>query len=133
MTRPLTLLSTASASAPYRSTFAARTLRRAAPAGRHRPRDPDEARSHRARRTGIGARRFRRAQILNLLLDLQDETGVAYLFISHDLAVVRAFADRMIVMDEGRIVETGTTEGVLAAPQAEATRVLIDAVPQLRY
>lgn len=72
-----------------------------------------------------------RAQILNLLLDLQDETGVAYLFISHDLAVVRAFADRMIVMDEGRIVENGTTEGVLAAPQAEATRVLIDAVPRL--
>jgi peptide/nickel transport system ATP-binding protein len=72
-----------------------------------------------------------RAQILNLLLDLQDETDVAYLFISHDLAVVRAFADRMIVMDEGRIVENGTTEGVLAAPQAEATRVLIDAVPRL--
>ncbi|RCW79349.1 ABC transporter ATP-binding protein [Phyllobacterium bourgognense] len=72
-----------------------------------------------------------RAQILNLLLDLQDETGVAYLFISHDLAVVRAFADRMIVMDEGRIVENGTTEGVLAAPQAEATRLLIDAVPRL--
>ncbi|WP_457300825.1 ABC transporter ATP-binding protein [Phyllobacterium sp. P5_D12] len=72
-----------------------------------------------------------RAQILNLLLDLQDETGVAYLFISHDLAVVRAFADRMIVMDEGRIVENGTTEGVLAAPLAEATRVLIDAVPRL--
>ena len=72
-----------------------------------------------------------RAQILNLLLDLQDETGVAYLFISHDLAVVRAFADRMIVMEEGRIVENGTTEAVLSAPQAEATRVLIDAVPRL--
>lgn len=72
-----------------------------------------------------------RAQILNLLLDLQDETGIVYLFISHDLAVVRAFADRMIVMDEGRIVESGATEGVLAAPQAAATRVLIDAVPRL--
>ena len=73
-----------------------------------------------------------RAQILNLLLDLQEETGVSYLFISHDLAVVRAVADRMIVLDEGRIVESGETERVLAAPQAEATRVLIDAVPRLR-
>jgi peptide/nickel transport system ATP-binding protein len=73
-----------------------------------------------------------RAQILNLLLDLQEETGVAYLFISHDLAVVRAIADRMIVMDEGRVVESGETERVLAAPQAEATRALIDAVPRLK-
>lgn len=73
-----------------------------------------------------------RAQILNLLLDLQEETGVAYLFISHDLAVVRAITDRMIVMDEGRVVESGETERVLAAPQAEATRALIDAVPRLK-
>ncbi|EJM98429.1 ATP-binding cassette domain-containing protein [Phyllobacterium sp. YR531] len=72
-----------------------------------------------------------RAQILNLLLDLQEETGVSYLFISHDLAVVRAFADRLVVMDEGRIVEQGTTEDVLANPQSNATRVLIDAVPRL--
>jgi peptide/nickel transport system ATP-binding protein len=72
-----------------------------------------------------------RAQILNLLLDLQEETGVSYLFISHDLAVVRAFADRMIVMEEGRIAETGMTEQILAAPQTEPTRVLIDAVPRL--
>jgi peptide/nickel transport system ATP-binding protein len=72
-----------------------------------------------------------RAQILNLLLDLQEETGVSYLFISHDLAVVRAFADRMIVMEEGRIAEQGNTEDVLANPQANATRILIDAVPRL--
>ncbi|ATU92410.1 ABC transporter ATP-binding protein [Phyllobacterium zundukense] len=72
-----------------------------------------------------------RAQILNLLLDLQEETGVAYLFISHDLAVVRAFADRMIVLEEGRIVESGITDEVLANPLADATRVLIDAVPRL--
>ncbi|MBZ9654295.1 ATP-binding cassette domain-containing protein [Phyllobacterium lublinensis] len=74
-----------------------------------------------------------RAQILNLLLDLQEETGTAYLFISHDLAVVRAFADRMIVMDEGRIVEAGGTEAVLANPRSQATRVLIDAVPRLMF
>ncbi len=72
-----------------------------------------------------------RAQILNLLLDLQEETGVAYLFISHDLAVVRAFADRMIVMEQGRISEEGNTEAVLANPQANATRILIEAVPRL--
>ncbi|QND54158.1 ABC transporter ATP-binding protein [Phyllobacterium sp. 628] len=73
-----------------------------------------------------------RAQILNLLLDLQEETGVAYLFISHDLAVVRAIADHMIVLDEGHIVERGLTETVLAAPQAEATKILIEAVPKLK-
>lgn len=72
-----------------------------------------------------------RAQILNLLLDLQAETRVSYLFISHDLAVVRAFANRMIVMEEGRIAEEGYTEEVLANPQANATQVLIDAVPRL--
>ena len=72
-----------------------------------------------------------RAQILNLLLDLQEERGVAYLFISHDLAVVRALADRMIVMDEGRIVESGGTEAVLVSPLSETTRSLIQAVPRL--
>jgi peptide/nickel transport system ATP-binding protein len=72
-----------------------------------------------------------RAQVLNLLLDLQEERGVAYLFISHDLAVVRAFADRMIVMDEGRIVESGGTETVLISPLSETTRSLIQAVPRL--
>ncbi|MGH6760517.1 MAG: ABC transporter ATP-binding protein [Phyllobacterium sp.] len=72
-----------------------------------------------------------RAQILNLLHDLQKETGVAYLFISHDLAVVRATAHRMAVMDQGRIVETGEPDAVLMNPQAEPTRVLVDAVPRL--
>ncbi len=72
-----------------------------------------------------------RAQILNLLLDLQEEAGNAYLFISHDLAVVRAFADEMIVLEDGRIAESGSTDTVLGDPKAEATRVLIDAVPRL--
>ena len=62
---------------------------------------------------------------------MQDETGVAYLFISHDLAVVRAFANRMVVMEEGRIVESGDTPDVLAEPKAQATRALIGAVPRL--
>ena len=73
-----------------------------------------------------------RAQILNLLMDLQDETGVAYLFISHDLAVVRAVARRVAVMDAGRIVESGDPAQVFAAPQAQATLALVRAVPQLR-
>lgn len=74
-----------------------------------------------------------RAQILNLLLDLKEQTGVAYIFISHDLAVVRAFAERLIVLDEGRIVESGDTETVLKAPKAETTRALIEAVPRLIF
>ena len=73
-----------------------------------------------------------RAQILNLLMDLQDETGVAYLLISHDLAVVRAVARRVAVMDAGRIVESGEPSQVLAAPQARATLALVQAVPRLR-
>jgi peptide/nickel transport system ATP-binding protein len=72
-----------------------------------------------------------RAQILNLLMDLQDETGVAYLFISHDLAVVRAVARRVAVMDAGRIVESGEPSQVLAAPREQATRALVRAVPRL--
>lgn len=74
-----------------------------------------------------------RAQILNLLLDLQKETGVAYLFISHDLAVVRAVAHRMAVMDQGRIVETGDPAAILAHPKTEPTRILVDAVPRLVF
>jgi peptide/nickel transport system ATP-binding protein len=73
-----------------------------------------------------------RAQILNLLMDLQDETGVAYLLISHDIAVVRAVARRVAVMDAGRIVESGESARVLAAPQAKATLAMVQAVPRLK-
>lgn len=71
-----------------------------------------------------------RAQILNLLRDLQRLTGVAYLFISHDLAVVRATAPRMAVMQSGRIVEEGTREHIFTAPRHPYTRALLEAVPQ---
>lgn len=74
-----------------------------------------------------------RAKILNLLLDLQRESGTAYLFIAHDLALVRAVADQMLVMDKGQIVERGSPDTVLRNPQAQATRVLVDAVPQLKF
>jgi peptide/nickel transport system ATP-binding protein len=68
------------------------------------------------------------AQVLNLLKDLQDELGLAYLFISHDLAVVRFMADDVMVMKDGRVVEHRRTEALLAHPEEEYTRRLIGAV-----
>jgi len=70
-----------------------------------------------------------RSQILNLLLDLQKRLGLAYLFISHDLSVVRHFADRIAVMYLGRIVETGPTAGLFADPRHPYTQALLSAVP----
>ncbi|KXC04584.1 dipeptide ABC transporter ATP-binding protein [Microbacterium hominis] len=69
------------------------------------------------------------AQILALLADIQAESGVAYLFISHDLSVVREISDRVVVMSGGRVVEEGPTARVLTAPREEYTRRLLDAVP----
>jgi len=69
------------------------------------------------------------AQILNLLKDLQQEFGLTYLFIAHDLAVVRAMSDRIAVMNQGRIVELGDAEEVYASPQEEYTQALLKAVP----
>ena len=69
------------------------------------------------------------AQILNLLKDLQQEFGLAYLFIAHDLAVVRAMSDRIAVMNLGKIVEAGPAEEVYKHPKAEYTKALLAAVP----
>ena len=71
------------------------------------------------------------AQILNLLADLQDEFGLAYLFISHDLAVVRHVADRIAVMYLGQFVEEARAEAVLAGPRHPYTRGLLAAVPSV--
>ena len=70
------------------------------------------------------------AQILNLLADLRRQTGVGYLFISHDLAVVRHVSERCLVMHHGRIVEAGRTRDVLTAPTHEYTRALLEAIPR---
>ena len=67
------------------------------------------------------------AQIVDLLRDLQERHGLTYLFISHDLRVVRALAHEILVMKDGQIVEVGTTEQVLDAPQHPYTRALMAA------
>ena len=70
------------------------------------------------------------AQILNLLADLQDEFGLTYVFISHDLSVVRYIADDVMVMYFGEVVEYGTREEVFADPQHSYTQTLFAATPR---
>lgn len=69
------------------------------------------------------------AQVLNLLRELQQEFGLTYIFISHDLAVVKHISDRMIVMNKGKIEEQGFPEEIYNNPQAEYTKKLIAAIP----
>ena len=68
------------------------------------------------------------AQILKLLLDLQKKLGLSYIFITHDLGIVRSIADEVLVMHEGRVAEYGPVAQVLQQPQAEYTRYLLDSV-----
>lgn len=69
------------------------------------------------------------AQILDLLADLQARMGLTYLFITHDLAVVKQIADETLVMRRGEIVERGLTDELFADPQDDYTRRLLDSVP----
>lgn len=70
------------------------------------------------------------SQILNLLADLQEEFGLSYLFISHDMAVIHHVCDRIAVMYNGKIVETGTRDEVIQNPTHEYTKALLSAVPE---
>ena len=70
------------------------------------------------------------AQVLNLLNDLKNEFGLTYIFISHDLSVVKYMSDRMVVMQEGKIEEMGDADTIYNSPETEYTKRLIDAIPE---
>jgi len=72
-----------------------------------------------------------RAQILKLLLELMQKHQLTMLFISHDMSVVRYLCDRILVMQNGRLVEEGETEALFAAPKEPYTRQLLAAIPKL--
>ncbi|KQS15647.1 MULTISPECIES: ABC transporter ATP-binding protein [unclassified Frigoribacterium] len=72
-------------------------------------------------------------QVLDLLTDLQTELGLTYLFITHDLAVVRLIADNVSVMQKGRVVEAGTTDEIFANPAQQYTRELLEAIPGANF
>ena len=69
------------------------------------------------------------AQVIDLLMELRDKFGLSYLFISHDLSVVKRICDRTVVMKNGQIVEAGSTRDLIENPQSDYTRSLIAAVP----
>jgi ABC-type oligopeptide transport system ATPase subunit len=70
------------------------------------------------------------AQILNLLIDIRSSSNLAYIFISHDLGVVRSVSESVLVMLKGRVIEAGPTAQVLDAPQHEYSRLLVESVPR---
>ena len=70
------------------------------------------------------------AQVLNLLQDLQDEFGLSYIFISHDLSVVKYISDQIMVMNQGNLVEIANSDDLYQSPQHEYTKRLLSAIPQ---
>jgi peptide/nickel transport system ATP-binding protein/oligopeptide transport system ATP-binding protein len=71
-----------------------------------------------------------RAQVLNLMKDLQEELGVAYLFVSHDLSLVQVIADRVAVMAGGEVVELGSVDEIFGSPQSDYTKQLLSSIPR---
>ena len=71
-----------------------------------------------------------RAQVLNLMKELQEEYGMSYLFITHDLALVEVIADRIVVMQRGEVVEEGPVERIFEAPEHDYTKELLAAIPK---
>ena len=72
------------------------------------------------------------AAVIDLLKDLRERLGVSYMFISHDLSTVASFADRIMVLYAGRVVEDGPTRAVLGLPSHPYTQLLLSSVPELR-
>jgi dipeptide transport system ATP-binding protein len=72
------------------------------------------------------------AQVLNLMMDIQEEFGLAYVFISHDLSVVEHIADEVMVMYLGRVVEQGPTEQIFSNPKHPYTRALLSSTPRIK-
>ena len=70
-------------------------------------------------------------EILDLLLNLQQELGVSYLFITHDLATVKSIADEIVVMYQGSVVEQGPKADILSPPHASYTELLLSSVPEM--
>ena len=89
-----------------------------------RPRTPGSAGCAARSPAGAGDR------VLNLLKDLQDEFGLSYVFISHDLAVVRFISDEVLVMKDGVVVEQASAQEILAHPKQEYTQKLLAAIPR---
>jgi peptide/nickel transport system ATP-binding protein len=71
-----------------------------------------------------------RSQMLDLMMNLQDELGLSYVFISHDIGVIRYMCDRVAVMYRGKVVETGSTDQVCDAPTHDYTKALLSAIPR---
>ena len=70
------------------------------------------------------------AQVLNLLNELKDNFGFTYIFISHDLAVVKYMSDQLLVMNQGKIEELGEADSIYTNPKKDYTKTLIDAIPK---